>query len=122
MHQLRSELKNVKKGTQSISEYLLKIKAIVDALVAIGDPISDQDHIDAVLEGLPEEYSPFVMMIYSRIDPPSIHDIESLLMVQEVQLEKFKHDLSSGSVSANVAYTPNSNNNPRFNNFRGRGG
>lgn len=35
VHQLRSELKKVKKGTQSISEYLLKIKAIVDALVAI---------------------------------------------------------------------------------------
>lgn len=119
VRQLRSELKNTKKRTKTVGEYLLRIKAIVDSLVAIGDPISDQDHIDAILEGLSEEYSPFVMMIYSRIDPILIHDLEGLLVVQEAQLEKFKPDLNSGSISANVAHTASAPNDSQFNNFRG---
>lgn len=58
VRQLCSELKSTKKGTRSMSEYLLQIKAIVDSLVAIGDPILEQDHIDVILDGLPEEYNP----------------------------------------------------------------
>lgn len=109
VRQLRSELKSTKKGTRSVNEYVLRIKSIFDALVATGDSISEQDQIDAILEGLPEEYGPFIMMIYSRSDSPSVTDIESLLMVQEAQLEKFKPDLTAGSnsVSVNVAHTGN---------------
>lgn len=52
VRQLRSELKTVKKGTRTMSEYLLRIKTIVDSLVAVGDSILDQDHIDSILDGL----------------------------------------------------------------------
>lgn len=86
---------------------MLHIKAIIDSLLAISDPVIEQDHIDAILEGLLEEYNSFVMMIYRRIDPPSTTDIEALLMVQEAQLEKFKQELT-GSVVVNVAHGPNS--------------
>lgn len=58
VRQLRSELKSTKKGTSSINEYVLKIKAIVDSLIAVGDTIIEQDQIDAILEGLPKEYNP----------------------------------------------------------------
>ncbi|MCI12591.1 retrovirus-related Pol polyprotein from transposon TNT 1-99, partial [Trifolium medium] len=105
VRQLRSELKTTKKGTRTISEYVLRIKAIVDSLIAIGDPISDQEHADAILEGLPEEFNPFVMMIYSRPDSLAISDIEALLLVQEAQLDKFRNDLQAPAISANVAYT-----------------
>lgn len=37
------------KGDCMISEYLLRIKAIVDALISIGDPIMFQEHLDAIL-------------------------------------------------------------------------
>lgn len=93
VRQLRSELKNTKKGTHTINEFVLHIKAICDSLVAIGDSISEKDQIDAILEGLPEEYGPFVMMIYGRSDSPSVSDIESLLLLQEAQLDKFKTEL-----------------------------
>lgn len=78
---------------------------MVDSLQAIGDLITEQDHIDAVLEGLPEEYNSFVMMIYSRPDSPSITEIEGLLLVQEAQLDKYRQELASVPVSANVAQT-----------------
>lgn len=73
-----------------MSEYLMKLKEIVDSLIAIGDPVIEQDHIDAILEGLPEEYNSFVMMIYSRSDNPSVSNIETLLHVQEAQFDKFR--------------------------------
>lgn len=80
----------------------MKIKSIVDSLLDVGDPVSDQDHIDAILEGLPEEYNPFIMVIYGRHGSPSIADIEALLLVQEAQFDKFKQELVMVPVSANV--------------------
>lgn len=103
--QLRTELKSTKKGRKTITEYVLKIKGIVDSLLAVGDSISKQDQVDAILEGLPEEYNAFVMMMYGRFDPVSVTDVESLLMVQEAQLDKFRAELTAGNgtVSINIA-------------------
>lgn len=67
-----------------ISEYLLCIKAIVDSLKEIGDSVSENENIDAIIEGLYEEYNSLVMLIYSRSDTLSVDDNEALLMVQEV--------------------------------------
>lgn len=106
---LRSELKNTKKGTRSISENVLRIKAISDSLIAIGETVSEQDQVDTILDGLPEDYGPFVMMIYRRSESPSVADVESLLLVQEAQFEKFKTELSTGSVSVNVTQGPMQN-------------
>lgn len=49
VHQLRVKLKMIKKGTQSISEFVLHIRSIVDSLLAIGDPISERDQINVIL-------------------------------------------------------------------------
>jgi len=104
VRQLRTELKTTKIGDKLITEYILRIKAIVDALLLIGDPISEQEHTDAILEGLPVEFNPFVLGYYGRSDVVSISDLEALLLVQEVQIDKFNQDLSSISMTANVAH------------------
>ncbi|PNX93258.1 histone deacetylase, partial [Trifolium pratense] len=101
--QLRSELKNTKKMARSVSEYLLRIKSIVNSLVAVGDVVSEQEQVDAILEGLPEDFNSFVMMIYSRFETPTVEDVEALLLLQEVQFEKFRQELANPKVSANVA-------------------
>jgi histone deacetylase 1/2 len=101
--QLRSELKNTKKMSKSVNEYLLRIKSIVNSLIAVGDFVSEQEQVDSILEGLPEEFNSFVMMVYSRFDTPTVEDVEALLLLQEVQFEKFKQELSNPSVSANLA-------------------
>ncbi|MCI45917.1 retrovirus-related pol polyprotein from transposon TNT 1-94, partial [Trifolium medium] len=44
------------------------------------------------------------MLVYSRSDLQSVDDIEALLMVQEVQFEKFKQELATPAVSANIAH------------------
>jgi histone deacetylase 1/2 len=103
--QLRSELKNTKKLSKSVNEYLLCIKSIVNSLIAVGDVVTEQEQVDSILEGLPEEFSSFVMMVYSRFDTPTVEDVEALLLLQVVQFEKFKQELSNPSVSANVAHS-----------------
>jgi hypothetical protein len=52
--------------------------------------VSEQEQVDAVLEGLPGEFNSFVMMIYSRFELPTIEDVEDLLLLQEAQFDKFK--------------------------------
>ncbi|KAF7825311.1 Retrovirus-related Pol polyprotein from transposon TNT 1-94 [Senna tora] len=43
-----------------MNEYLLNIKKIVDALTLIGAPISVQDNIETILDGLSQEYEGFI--------------------------------------------------------------
>nr|KYP45672.1 hypothetical protein KK1_032786 [Cajanus cajan] len=54
--QLRSDLRSTTLDNCTISDYLLRIQSLVDSLIAIGDSISSKEHLDIVLEGLPEEY------------------------------------------------------------------
>jgi hypothetical protein len=88
--QLRSELKNTEKASRSIGEYLIRIKSIVNSLLAVGDTLSDQEQVDAILEGLPEDFNSFVMMVYSRFESPTVEDVEALLLLQEAQFDKFR--------------------------------
>lgn len=46
------------------------------------------------------------MIIYGKVDPPSIANAEALLLVQEAQFEKFHHELVTPSISMNVAQRP----------------
>jgi histone deacetylase 1/2 len=68
--QLKIQLRGIRK-TSSISDYLLEIKKIVDKLVAIGNPLSAEEHVDAIFDGLPEEYDSFVTFVLSRTEPCS---------------------------------------------------
>ncbi|PNX64325.1 histone deacetylase, partial [Trifolium pratense] len=55
--QLRSELKSIAKGERTITAYLARIQSIVNTLESIGDPISHRDQLEAILDGLPEDYN-----------------------------------------------------------------
>ena len=60
----------------------------------MGSPISTEDHIDVILNGLPEEY-----------DPYTVDEIEALLLTQEEQLEKHKFPETS-ILQANTISAP----------------
>ena len=86
--QLKIELRNTSKGNRSISECLLRIKAIVDQQISIGHLVSEHEHLEVILEVLPAEYNAFVASILSWIDPYCISKLETLLMTLESRLEK----------------------------------
>lgn len=54
VRQLRVELKSTKKGNYSVTEFVLKIKAIASSLLAVGDSTLEQDQIDSILNRLPK--------------------------------------------------------------------
>ena len=81
VRQLKTQLKASKKQGP-ICDYLLQIKKIVDTLAVVGSPISTEEHIEVILDGLNEDYSAFITIIMSRIQPFSIPELETLLMAQ----------------------------------------
>lgn len=67
IRQFKTQLRNLKKGTMPINEYLLKIKRLVDCLFSVGSPITPADHIEAILEGLPQNYNGFNLLFLSHL-------------------------------------------------------
>lgn len=102
VHQLLVELKTIKKGSRSISEYVLWVRAIADSLLVIGDPIFERDQMDVILQGFTEEYNPFIMMIYGKVKPTDIYEVEALVYVQEAQMEKYKQELTTPNATTNI--------------------
>ena len=107
IRQLKNKLSNTKKEG-SISIYLLEIKKIVDSLISVGAPLSENDHVEAILEGLTEEYSPLITSITSREKPISVGQLEALLMAQEERIEKYRKQ--EGAVQANMAQSHSQKN------------
>lgn len=102
--QLKTQLQNLKKGSQTMSEYLSKIKTITDSLANIGQPLAFNDHLNSIFRGLPSEYDPFICSMLTRTDSYKISDVHSLLLTQESRIDESK---SSDIASANVAHTSN---------------
>ncbi|KAL6316371.1 hypothetical protein AAG906_018074 [Vitis piasezkii] len=114
-----AQLHNTKKGDLSISDYLLKIRNIVDHLVLVGHNLSTiGDHIDAVFERLPQEYETFIISVNSRIDPYIVEEIETLLLAQETRIEKnIKiHEFSAPNLAHLVTFNVPLNFNQRSDN------
>ncbi|KAI5447130.1 hypothetical protein KIW84_014834 [Lathyrus oleraceus] len=81
-----------------------------NTLKSAHDRIEEQDQVDSILEGLPKECNPFVMHNYGCTTPPTLCDVEALLYVQEAQIDKFRQEMDTSNVAANVAHTSQEGN------------
>ncbi|XP_062096643.1 uncharacterized protein LOC133802358 [Humulus lupulus] len=86
--QFTTQLQNFKKGSLALTNYLLKVKSIVDRLGSIGLKVSAKEHIAAIFKGLPPEYDTFIIFVNSRSQPYTVAEIESLLFSQEHRMER----------------------------------
>ncbi|KAI4338249.1 hypothetical protein L6164_016592 [Bauhinia variegata] len=86
--ELRLQLQTTKKSTMSMWEFILKIRHICDNLRAIGEKVSDDDQIMAILGGLGPEYNPIVVSI--SFESLSIELLQSHLLMYESRLERQK--------------------------------
>lgn len=89
--QYKMELSSPKKGGLAVTQYLLKIKSLVDALGYVGYVVSTNDHIMHILSGLGNEFDPFVMTVTSKIgkyDAYILSEIESLLLTFEKEVKE----------------------------------
>ena len=84
--QLKLHLRSIKKGAFK-NLYLLDIKKTIDQLIVVGASITTKEHIQAILDGLPTDYTPLLTSIISHLDPYSIEEMEALLLVVEARIE-----------------------------------
>ncbi|KAM2756431.1 hypothetical protein PS2_018299 [Malus domestica] len=86
--QLKSELQTIKKGNDSVTLYLQKIKEARDLLSAVGVFFYDDDIVILTLNGLPVEFNTIRSMIKGRETMISLKDLRSQLLAEENLLEK----------------------------------
>ena len=86
IHQLRSCLQSLQKGSLSISEYLQQIKEISESLIAAGAPVTDSDLIAATLAGLPDEFESFIDSIMLRLSSSTLDELHGLLLTKELSI------------------------------------
>ena len=71
-------------------DYILKLKTLVDNLAAIGEPVTNRDHILQLLGGLGADYNSIVASLTTREDEVSLHSVHTILLTHEQCLESSK--------------------------------
>ncbi|GKA44849.1 ribonuclease H-like domain-containing protein [Tanacetum coccineum] len=84
---LKAELRNLKLGDLSIDGYFQKIESIVLVLNGLGSPLSNDDVVTFVLEGLPSTYETISTVIVSWEPFPDLKIVRSLLTTHEMRLK-----------------------------------
>lgn len=87
----------------------MRIKALADALASIRDPITPEQHVDVILEGLPSDYNSVISVIENKFQLMQIEEEEDLLLAHEMRLEKSQKKLASETASLNLTEIPSLN-------------
>ncbi|KAL5737759.1 hypothetical protein ACOSP7_030520 [Xanthoceras sorbifolium] len=85
--QLKQQLQSVRKGSSTISEFILKIKGFGNGLRSAGQTVTNQDLLLSVLNGLGHEYDPVVVMLSQQQLTMSLHEAQYMLMIHEQRIE-----------------------------------
>ena len=79
---LKKDLNNIKKNTNSISVYMLKIKECKDKLEVVGVIMEDGELLHIVLDGLPQNFYHFCLAMRTRSDTVSFEQLLVLLIAK----------------------------------------
>ncbi|KAM2587639.1 hypothetical protein TB1_044802 [Malus domestica] len=85
--QMKVDLQNVKKGSDSVSLYLQRIKAARDYLAVAGVVFTDEDIVILALNGLPAEYNTFRCVVRGRESVISLKEFRTQLLAEEAIVE-----------------------------------
>ncbi|XXG72814.1 hypothetical protein AAC387_Pa07g1825 [Persea americana] len=83
-HALLRQIQLCRMGSSSISEYVRKFKNICDNLAAIQRPVSDNDKVFWLSNGLSSKYENFFVSMLSRSPTPSYVDFVNALTNYEL--------------------------------------
>ncbi|KAL5759966.1 hypothetical protein ACOSQ2_018804 [Xanthoceras sorbifolium] len=88
MH-IRSQLQTLKIGAMGITDIVVKMKGIVDSLIAAGQTISELDLVSYILGGLGQEFDTVIATITAKKGEITLQEAQFLLMTLEARLEQF---------------------------------
>ena len=80
---LKIELQSLKKGNDSVNNFLQKIKITRDKLLVVGVVVDNEELIYIVLRGLPREFAHFCSAIWTRSDPITYEQLAIMLQSEE---------------------------------------
>ena len=76
---LKGEIHNIKKGTDSMDVYLQRIKVVRDKLMAVGVLIGDEELLHIALKGLLKDFNSFRSAICTRSTQLTFDELTTLL-------------------------------------------
>ncbi|KAL4289829.1 hypothetical protein GQ457_14G000900 [Hibiscus cannabinus] len=79
----RRLLHSQKKGELTMRDYLMKLKSVCDSLASCGEIISEQEHVTAILNGLPPEYDSVITVITTNPSPLDLRTVRTILLDAE---------------------------------------
>nr|XP_029143971.1 uncharacterized protein LOC114924238 [Arachis hypogaea] len=122
--QLKTQLKLIKKQGLPIADYVSRIKRIVDSLASLGFPLTTDEHIDALLEGLNEDYENLITTVSTKSKLYSLQEVEMSILSHDDMLKKFcKSDPFLAQAHLTQSAIPSSSSTGRSaGGRRGRGG
>jgi FtsZ-binding cell division protein ZapB len=121
---LKLELQSIKKGNETISSYLQRIKTVRDKLFAVGVHSDHDELLHVILKGLPKEYAPFASAIRTRDGILSLEKLSVLIQTEEQSIQETNDPFSNSALAMFVSHNKPSNGynaNQGYNNHRGRG-
>ncbi|KAL6320731.1 hypothetical protein AAG906_008731 [Vitis piasezkii] len=84
--QLKEELTMIKKGNQTVQEYLHTVKALADEISLIDHPIVDDDLTLYILNGLGSDFQEIAAPIRAREKPLTFEELHDLLIGHDAYL------------------------------------
>ena len=111
----------MKKNTDTVSQYLQRIKESRDKLAAVGTLVDDEDLLHIVLKGLPSEYESFFTAMLTKSEPVSFEELHVLMITQEEFLKSSQENSKENSIMA-MAANKGPSNLVQFNNSASKGG
>lgn len=118
---LRDSLRQMQKGSSSVSEFGRKFKGVCDQLSAVGHPVEETDKAHWFLCGLGSGFETFSTSQRAVKPTPSFRNLLSYAESHEI----FMASIHSNVATTPVAFTANTtaaSRNPSNYNSRGRGG
>ena len=120
---LKLKLQSIKKGNETVSSLLQRIKTVKDKLSAVGVQSDHEELLHVILKGLPKKYAPFASTIRTRDRILSLEKLLMLLQTEEQSMQESTNPFSNSALAMFV--TPNKpsngyNGNQSYNNNRGR--
>ena len=110
-------LQTTQKGSDSVEEYILKMKVIAHDLVAAGKHISEDELISYILVGLGSDFDSVVVTLTSR-DAITLQEVQYWLQTHEMHLEQLAAT-SLTEFSNSEVFFAHKQSGPAFNTFRG---
>ncbi|GKA78126.1 ribonuclease H-like domain-containing protein [Tanacetum coccineum] len=99
---LKMELRSIKLGDLSMEAYFQKIESLMTIIANLDSPVSDEDVVHYVLDGLPERYNQVCGYMHYKDTFLDLKTARSLLIAEEMRLKSKSFALPVDSSSSHM--------------------